>query len=98
MPPAQFTVVPLRLTKSCTSSRRRLVEHQGARAAEAHRVVRGRAIAQQAAGHAGRIAVLAVSDETHVMVLAEANAPMPSSASGVGLPSDIVEPVWLKVT
>ena len=27
-----------------------------------------------------------------------ANAPIPSSASGVGLPSDIVLPVWLNVT
>ena len=27
-----------------------------------------------------------------------AKEPMPSSASGVGKPSDIVEPVWLKVT
>jgi hypothetical protein len=26
------------------------------------------------------------------------NAPMPSSASGVGFPSDISEPVWLNVT
>ena len=70
-----------------------LVVDQRGGAAERRRVVRRRAVPQHAADGAGRVAVLAVAHEPHQVVLAATveprrprTQPMPSSASGVGLP------------
>ena len=104
MPPAQFTVVPLRLMKSCTSSRRC--------SSNTSVVVPPNAVGSYAAERspsrpptvpAGlRSSLLRTSRTRCALPLPwnrpPANKPMPSSASGVGFPSDILEPVWLNVT
>ena len=74
-----------------------LVVHEGGRAAAALWVVLGGGIAEHA-GDARQVAILAVADEPTSLRLGPWKALMPSRASGVGFPSLIVEPLWLKVT
>ena len=86
-------------TKSWHELAATLVEVQGGR--RRRRAVRsyaGRSGAEHAADRAGGVAVLAVADEKkgdgrdNAGWRSPANAPIPSSASGVGLPSDMIEP------